>query len=867
MRRTSVIRQERRARRAVLPGAAALVVASLLAVAPAAGAATTTPTVTKIADTSYNAPGQDVLSQSYSAGGRIYTVTYAQGDYQRQTLRSVKADGSGAVSVLSTQGGYIGNATRVGDELWFTVQLNDGSNAQRLVRTDGTVAGTTTLRTFQGYAPQNLRAVGGKVYFAAGDATTGQEPWVSDGTADGTRMIKDLFPGVTNYTGGSYPNSGGGHDFTAVGDKVAFSASDGPDGGGLFMTDGTAAGTTKVRGNLYLNGMASSPRSGELLFVAYDRADTAAGYQLFRSDGTTAGTKRVFTDAGVLRDAYELTRIGDRVIFRGTGASHGNELWTSDGTADGTTLLKDIRPGGDSYPQNIVKSEDGAYFRAYTGTTHDVWKTDGTAAGTRRVFDTAASGVQFTSGLVAIGRSVFFQGYSNGRYRLWTGDGTADGTQRVTGADDLGDVTWLTAAGDRLAFFGRDADTGYDLFTASTEDRTPPKATITDGPTGLTKDRSPAFRFEADEADEAATFECRITGATTTDWATCTSPFTPAALADGDHALEVRPTDAAGNVGDVVRRTFRVDATAPRIDIARPYDGARYSHFADDKPELRSDYDCADPGSGVVACTGTVADGEAFDRSHPGTDPFVTRTFTVSATDLAGNTATRTSTYRVFTFASLVLDDAPAGYWRLGGADSPTMDALAGPSGVFKNELEAVPWGISGDGDSARRLADTDGNGVADGYAAVDGMEATPSYSMSLFFDPADDRRTQSLMQQGGSGAVWYDGSGAVRFRPVDWLGVELSGAVTGDGFHHVVATYAWTPDPDNAQLGSGVAKLYVDGRLADTRTADRRPSGSSTLYVGYGDKAHWFQGEVDEAAVFPAALSATHVHEIWLAD
>ncbi|HVM11959.1 MAG TPA: hypothetical protein VM638_05735, partial [Actinomycetota bacterium] len=84
--------------------------------------------------------------------------------------------------------------------------------------------------------------------------------------------------------------------------------------------------------------------------------------------------------------------------------------------------------------------------------------------------------------------------------------------------------------------------------------------------------------------------------------------------------------------------TFSWDRTAPRIDIASPVDGASYAAGS----EVVADYDCTDEqgGSGVVSCEGTAADGEALDTSSPGE-----YTFTVEASDLAGNTTTRSVTY------------------------------------------------------------------------------------------------------------------------------------------------------------------------------------------------------------------------------
>jgi ELWxxDGT repeat protein len=64
----------------------------------------------------------------------------------------------------------------------------------------------------------------------------------------------------------------------------------------------------------------------------------------------------------------------------------GYELWRSDGTAAGTTLVKDIIPGPEgSFPNNAVVADGMLYFAIYTGSQTELWKSDGTGAGTVRV--------------------------------------------------------------------------------------------------------------------------------------------------------------------------------------------------------------------------------------------------------------------------------------------------------------------------------------------------------------------------------------------------------------------------------------------------------------------------------------------------
>jgi VCBS repeat-containing protein len=74
-----------------------------------------------------------------------------------------------------------------------------------------------------------------------------------------------------------------------------------------------------------------------------------------------------------------------------------------------------------------------------------------------------------------------------------------------------------------------------------------------------TDDPTPSFEFSADE--EVKGFECRIDS---DEFAPCDSPYTANTLHDGEHALEVRATDLAGNVG-TGSRSFAVDAPPPTV--------------------------------------------------------------------------------------------------------------------------------------------------------------------------------------------------------------------------------------------------------------------------------------------------------------
>jgi len=87
------------------------------------------------------------------------------------------------------------------------------------------------------------------------------------------------------------------------------------------------------------------------------------------------------------------------------------------------------------------------------------------------------------------------------------------------------------------------------------------------------------------------------------------------------------------------------DLTAPVVTITTPADEASYGL----NETVLAEYSCEDEagGSGLASCTGDVADGDPIDTSTVGR-----HTFSVTATDQAGNSATDTHTYTVvYTFA------------------------------------------------------------------------------------------------------------------------------------------------------------------------------------------------------------------------
>ena len=86
---------------------------------------------------------------------------------------------------------------------------------------------------------------------------------------------------------------------------------------------------------------------------------------------------------------FRLAAFEQRIYFSADDGTHGREIWRTDGSAQGTSLFKDIRPGmGGSIPCELVKLGKRLLFGAVTDDEgYEPWRSDGTNPGTRLLKD------------------------------------------------------------------------------------------------------------------------------------------------------------------------------------------------------------------------------------------------------------------------------------------------------------------------------------------------------------------------------------------------------------------------------------------------------------------------------------------------
>jgi ELWxxDGT repeat protein len=160
------------------------------------------------------------------------------------------------------------------------------------------------------------------------------------------------------------------------------------------------------------------------------------------------------------------------VIFAATHPTLGRELWISDGTAAGTTLLLDIEPGANpSNPNHLVRAGAYVFFWAFqAGIGYELWRTDGTPAGTILLRDLQpGSSGQINDPIAAVGSSVYFAGYESpsNEMELWTSDGTPAGTVQAADINPGAAGSWpdrLVVLGSTVYFTASEPTTGRELW-------------------------------------------------------------------------------------------------------------------------------------------------------------------------------------------------------------------------------------------------------------------------------------------------------------------------------------------------------------------------------------------------------------------
>ena len=258
---------------------------------------------------------------------------------------TVRLDEAREYHLFGNKAVYTKYADYYGDDIWIT-------------------DGTTSTRLGSAYRGKTFAAeMGGKLYLGLG-----LELWVTDGTSAGTHLVYDFEPEYVLDP----PNNGQSGIiaflqatpdklFLICGSANPWEASNGY--GDLWVSDGLTAGTEKLIAVRGFYPQYSQPATYQGIVVGdnlfFTSTTTRYGAEMWRSDGTPAGTMLA---ADILPDYYttyagtivgygsspvEYFTFGSDLYFSASDRIHGAELWKSDGTPAGHTLVKNINPEGE----------------------------------------------------------------------------------------------------------------------------------------------------------------------------------------------------------------------------------------------------------------------------------------------------------------------------------------------------------------------------------------------------------------------------------------------------------------------------------------------------------------------------------------
>jgi ELWxxDGT repeat protein len=233
----------------------------------------------------------------------------------------------------------------------FNGRLSFFDHSGSLKRVDAASDGSPVLAAVGSIpvtSPELIAESGGWLFLKESDA--GQERWWrTDGTAEITVLVSDSARFISGPTAFKHTSW--------------FTSND-----GLYRVD---AGTGAAILAMQLDAPATVSSVGDRLILTSPRA-------VYASDGTRRGTHAITSFSNVHISSMVASEDGFALAI-GADASHGTEIWTTDGTAGGTRVL-DVYPGAtDSDPAILSVAADVSYFAATTPFGRQLFRSDPTA--------------------------------------------------------------------------------------------------------------------------------------------------------------------------------------------------------------------------------------------------------------------------------------------------------------------------------------------------------------------------------------------------------------------------------------------------------------------------------------------------------
>ena len=402
------------------------------------------------------------------------------------------------------------------DEIQFTVGECNGDYGRILNMSENS------------WGPQLMVKMGNKLIFGADDGIHSWEPWRTDGTVEGTYMIKDVRPeecttnndgvetcenygslSVADFTGINrgyyYPELVAGNNkffFTGYEDAPSVYMAE------VFVSDGTEAGTHLIQdqwthdyfsdndwweffyvGPTNLHVIPSQGNYPDRLVYSgfWAHSGDVTGEEPYLTDGTTtirmANIVPEITEAGPYccfdflgSMPRDFIHNGNLIYFSATSNDNGRELYRYNLAAfgnNGLFLIEDLKVGVEgSNPEHITPISDGKlYFTADTGseTGRELYFSEGSSSNTDIIVDIWPGDGNSSNpdNLISHGENIFFTANDgqNG-VELWYSDGSMSGTFMIKDINVNGssDPRRFVLSDDTLYFTAYNEEYGRELW-------------------------------------------------------------------------------------------------------------------------------------------------------------------------------------------------------------------------------------------------------------------------------------------------------------------------------------------------------------------------------------------------------------------
>jgi len=235
-------------------------------------------------------------------------------------------------------------------------------------------------------------------FFATGEVTPNIEIFETDGTREGTRgvslgdgnylsryvelnghlyifknnQLQKINFSTRNYTtiktlpqniSSIKPIEGNNKFYFIIGDSAKE----------LWVSDGTAEGTVKISTFQEPNGFLSFAVNNQQLYIFTTDGSTTKVWK-YNNDTTPPILLKTINSRYIMRTYANFRQKLAFIMY----TQNGNELWATDGTTNGTTILNVFSSSSNPNPENIYFTDSDYYYASYIDNHIKVWKSNGT---------------------------------------------------------------------------------------------------------------------------------------------------------------------------------------------------------------------------------------------------------------------------------------------------------------------------------------------------------------------------------------------------------------------------------------------------------------------------------------------------------